>query len=349
MKKKNHLAALLVVVILSMACRFSRPEAGGENTPEPTSVDSTAAPSTLSPTSEPQAQTLQFSIGRNDYTINVDDTPREFIVYVPAGYDPSSRTPVVVMCHGSNQHPNTMYENTSWVRKADEENIIIVFPASWKYPLISEPGVHEKWNTPGTAMDIPPGTELKDDVKFIRAIIDNLKLTFNVDENRIFASGFSNGGGFVITRLLSEMNDVFSAFATGGAGLLNEEATNSVPIQTHESLYNIIGSEDNKISEGQGISVPFPLGEQEILNHPNFGSLLQSTTAYLSLEMSYLVEVQPDFTRFTFDKSLVGSNNEYVFMMIKGLHHVYPSGDDNRTNLDAADLFWDFFLKHPKP
>ena len=165
---------------------------------------------------------LNFVTGRNEYTINVDDTPREFILYVPSGYDPNRPTPVVVMCHGSNQHPNNMYENTGWVNKAEQENIIIVFPGSWKYPLVSEPGVHEKWNTPGTAADVPPGTELKDDVKFMRVIIDDLNATFNVDEKRIFASGLSNGGGFVITRLLIEMNDVFAAFGTAGAGLIGE-------------------------------------------------------------------------------------------------------------------------------
>jgi len=33
-------------------------------------------------------------------------------------------------------------------------------------------------------------------------------------------------------------------------------------------------------------------------------------------------------------------------MMIKNMFHKYPSGDDNRTGIDAAVLFWDFFLRH---
>ena len=29
--------------------------------------------------------------------------------------------------------------------------------------------------------------------------------------------------------------------------------------------------------------------------------------------------------------------------------HVYPSGDDNRADLNVADLFWEFFMRYSKP
>ena len=74
--------------------------------------------------------------------------------------------------------------------------------------------------------------------------------------------------------------------------------------------------------------------------------MLAKTTSFLGLQNAPAVEEQPDFTRLTFDQSTQGAANEYIFMMIRGLFHVYPSGDDNRTNIDAADLFWDFFQEH---
>ena len=241
-----------------------------------------------------------------------------------------------------------MYENTGWVAKAEKENIIVVFPTAWKYPLIDEDGMHEKWNTPGTVTDVVPGTELKDDVKFIRTIIDDLRATFNVDDKRIFASGFSNGGGFVITRLLIEMNDVFAAFGTSGAGLIGEGSSGDLPVHVSASLYSTIGTDDNKISEGQDIPVPFPFAAQDIVSNPIFGGMLEKTASLLSLDISYTVESDPDFTRFTYNKSLVGADNEYIFMMIRNIGHIYPSGD-NRAGINVADPFWDFFLKHAKP
>jgi polyhydroxybutyrate depolymerase len=302
-------------MIALSACQFRAPqnqEPSASPTREPASAAPTIpSPPTIAPTStNPAIAPLGFVTGRNDYVINVDDTPRKFLVYVPQGYDPSRPTPVVFMFHGSNQGGPLMYENTGWAAKADQENFIVVFPTSWKYPLLSEAGVHEKWNTPGTAQDVPPGTELKDDVHFMRLILDNLMATFNVDDKRIFASGFSNGGGFVITRLMLEMNDVFAAFAASGAGLIGEGDASDITFTVNASLYNTIGTDDNKISEGQDIPVPFPFAGDDIVNDPNFGLLLQKTTSLLGLDMSHTVESDPAFTRLTFNKSLVGADNE---------------------------------------
>lgn len=355
MKKPFRLIVIFLVLVTS-GCIFksNRPPATPVEIIQPSpTTPLTPLVSTLTQPADTETisavTVLEFVAGRNDYTITVDETPREFILYVPSGYDPSTPTPIVIMLHGSNQHPNNMYENTTWVKKAEEEVILVVFPASWKYPLLEDGKIHEKWNTVALAQLAPPGTELKDDVKFIRTIIEDLKVTFNIDNKRIFASGFSNGGGFVITRLIPEMNDVFAAYSTGGAALLGEAEVNEVPITVSASLYSVIGTNDNKIAEGQDVPVPFPFAANDILNDSLFSPMFEKTTALLGLEMSYTVESQSDFTRFTFNKSLTGVDNEYVFMMIKGLFHVYPSGDDNRSKIDAADLFWDFFLKHAKP
>ncbi len=345
MKNKTSFFSLLIAAILLTSCRFNRPDArGGNPTGEPNPP--TSAPAV---TSEPQFQALQFSIGRNDYVVDVDGKPREFIIYVPAGYDPNAPTPVVYMIHGSNQSGKIMFENTHWARKADEETIIIVYPTSWKYRTTEANRIEDKWNTPGTEQIVVPGTELEDDVKFMRTILDSLRVSFNVDDKRIFASGFSNGGGFVLTRLIPQMNDVFAAYSTVGMGLFGVGETIGVPGQVSVSLYSILGTNDNKISEGLGIPTPFPLTEQEIVADPIFYGMLEKTVTLLNLNMSYTVEADNTYTRFTFQDSPVSAGNEYIFLMLKGLFHVYPDGADNRAGIDAADLFWDFFLKHPKP
>lgn len=343
MKSRSLLLVLVIMSVLLSSCRLSR-KAGKNESPDPAPTTT----ETVAPT-ESQTLILQFSSGRNDYILNVDNTPRDVIVYVPSGYDPSTATPVVVMIHGSNQSGNIMYENTGWVAKAEAENIIVAFPTGWKYPLIDENGLHEKWNTPGTVSVVVPGTELKDDVKFIRTIIESLQATFNVDEKRIYASGFSNGGGFVLTRLIPEMNDVFAAYSTGGSGLIGEGTVDDVPLQVEASLYSVMGTNDNKIAEGQSIPTPFPFTADELQNDPIFYGILEKTTTLLDLGTSYTAEHDPIFTRLTFTDSPTGAGNEYIFMMIKGMGHVYPSGDNNRAGINAADLFWEFFLKHPKP
>lgn len=97
------------------------------------------------------------------------------------------------------------------------------------------------------------------------------------------------------------------------------------------------------------VYVPFPFLAEEIVNDPNFGSVLLKTTTLLGLEMSYAVQSEPQFTTLTFDRSLAGADNEYVFRMVRGMGHVYPSGDNNRAGLNVSDLFWEFFIRHSKP
>lgn len=345
-KTKIHLIALLTLAILVMACRFSRPDAGSE---VPTNAPATATASVVpSPTPESQIQPLQFTTGRNDYVIEVDNTPREFIVYVPAGYEPNRPTPVVIMYHGSNQSGPLMFENTNWDTYADQENFLVVFPTSWKYRLIGETGVHEKWNSVKMKTLVEPGEELKDDVKFTRVILETLEATFNVDTTRLYATGFSNGGGFVLTRLIPEMNDVFAAYSTSGAGLYGEGALDVIPTGITASLYSVLGTNDDKISEATGIPTPFPVLPEEIFGNPIFNSMLTNATALLSLDATYQAQRDDRSSIMVFDSSLVGADNQFIFRMAKGIFHTYPSGDNNPQGLDMTPIFWEFFMQYHK-
>ncbi len=313
-----------------------------------------AAPATDSPPSAPEAgaTSLTFSTGRNEYTISVDNTPRTFIVYVPGGYDPNVPTPVLFMFHGSNQNGNIMYENTDWVNKAEEETFIVVFPSSWQYPLLIEPGIHEKWNTFNMKNEVVEGTELKDDIKFTRTMLDLVQSTFNVDAKRIFASGFSNGAAFVSTRLTVEMNDVFAAYAISGSGIFGVNEGNSTllagenPPIVNVSVYSIIGTQDEKVSLSTGLERPVVIQPDAIINEPVFNQMLVNSTSLLGLSMDYTVETAPPSTIFTFRNSTQGWQNEFIFQMVKGLFHEYPAGDNNAPGVNASDLFWDFFLSH---
>ena len=48
----------------------------------------------------------------------------------------------------------------------------------------------------------------------MNTMLDRIEATWTVDHDRIYATGFSNGGSFTDSRLLMEMPDVFAAFAT---------------------------------------------------------------------------------------------------------------------------------------
>jgi poly(3-hydroxybutyrate) depolymerase len=332
------------MILLLSSCRLGRNPDRPAPKPTPSAAPTQTAAS--SPTSAPEA--LIFKMGRNDYVITVDDTPRQFIVHVPSGYDASTPTAVVFMFHGSRQTGEMLYQYSTWRQKGESENFITVYPTGWEYTITKTSQVETKWNDIGLKNITPPGTELKDDVKFVREMAALLRVTFNVDEKRIFASGFSNGGSFVLTRLLFEMHDTFASFGVcaSGINLANEAFAN--PSQTFgNSLYVIIGTEDEVISSPEN-PLPFPLAADEIWSDPFFGPMLRNTAAILALEPAYEVSGQPgDITIFRFANSKTGADNEYVFEMVKGLTHLYPKGEDNNYNLNAASIFWEFFTRHP--
>ena len=69
-----------------------------------------------------------------------------------------------------------------------------------------------------------------DDVKFLSALIDELKDKYKIDHTRVYATGMSNGG-FMSGRLACELADKIAAVAIVGASLSEEEAGDCHPVQ----------------------------------------------------------------------------------------------------------------------
>lgn len=346
-KRSSHVWILGLVVCLALSgCRLNRRNNRPANESTASVVPTQIGES--SPTAESEA--LAFQVGRNDYVITVDDTPRDFILYVPAGYDPAQPAPVVFIYHGTNGTSETLYEKTSWTRKADEVTAILVFPSSWHYFLTNENVNSRKWNDAQLKNITAPDAGLKDDVKFTREMLKLVQAAFNVDAKRIYATGFSNGGKFVDTRLMLEMNDVFASFATTGTGTyFHEEGFSAaMPPKASTSLYSIMGTMEEMVSEGYGIPMPFPFEAEDLLADEVFGGMLVNIAAYLNLDPNVyqVLQPRPNYTVFVFDQSLTGADNEFIFQMVKDMIHVYPSGNLYPKELDAADVFWKFFERH---
>ncbi len=107
-----------------------------------------------------------------------DGRPRPWIAYIPENYDPAVRWPVVFDLHGGVSRPDPLtaaqlrvMEDDLWGATAAERGWILVVPAGLRGA--------EWWSSPGEAM--------------VLRILDAVKTTWNVDEDRVFATGFSDG------------------------------------------------------------------------------------------------------------------------------------------------------------
>ncbi|MDD9891568.1 MAG: hypothetical protein OXU66_07600 [Gammaproteobacteria bacterium] len=105
-----------------------------------------------------------------------DDGMRFPYVYlIPEEYDPSRKYPVEFMLHGGVSRPEWEPGGGWWRRGFDslkQEDRIIVVPASW---------VEAFWWHENQAVNLP-------------AILNILKGTYNIDENRVTMTGISDGG-----------------------------------------------------------------------------------------------------------------------------------------------------------
>jgi polyhydroxybutyrate depolymerase len=130
---------------------------------------------------------------RNSGTIMSSGLAREYLLHVPASYDPSKATPLVISLHGAALWPAGQMEVSQWNRIADRQGFIVVYPSG-----VSGHGPRA-WN-------VNRGAGLQLDVKFIADLIDTLKATHNIDPSRIYADGLSNGGGmaWVLSCTLSD-------------------------------------------------------------------------------------------------------------------------------------------------
>ncbi|MBN2305478.1 MAG: hypothetical protein JXQ72_13415, partial [Anaerolineae bacterium] len=139
--------------------------------------------------------------------------PRGYMLYVPPSYDPAEPMPLVLALHG---RPGTA-TGTAYLydlnRVAAEEGFIAVYPEG-QLVVAGERG--REWNyTRGT-----PGyqTGEVDDVAFLDTVIDDIALSVNVDRQRVYVTGFSNGG-FMTQRLACEAAGTYAAFAEVGSAL----------------------------------------------------------------------------------------------------------------------------------
>ena len=120
---------------------------------------------------------------RTNGVVFVDGEEREYLLHVPATYDPSRPAPLVISLHGAMTWPAFQRDQSGWDRLADEEGFLVVYP-SGTGTLV------KRWVMKGS--EDPPRMQ---DVRFIGALIDTLGAAYNVDPTRIFVNGMSNGGG----------------------------------------------------------------------------------------------------------------------------------------------------------
>ena len=139
----------------------------GGQAPETTPISEAGAPGTFS------------------LELRHDGQSRSAIVFVPASYDPSVSTALMLNFHG---YGGTAGDHMMWADMrdlAEQDGFIVAYPQGTR--LDGAP----HWNA------ALPGGDNKsdaDDLGFVRALVDEIGQTHPFDAERVYATGYSNGG-----------------------------------------------------------------------------------------------------------------------------------------------------------
>ena len=126
-----------------------------------------------------------------------DGKEREFSVYIPESYNPNNKTPLFVYLHGGvgskELTPDSLWfeylNSLAWIKMADKQNYICLFPKG-EYSAMW-------WDTVGSAN--------------ILSQIRTLKQIYNIDDNRVYLNGFSDGASASFHMAMSYATD-FACF-----------------------------------------------------------------------------------------------------------------------------------------
>jgi polyhydroxybutyrate depolymerase len=144
--------------------------------------------------------------------------PRGFRLHLP-GDRPGTLMPMVLALHGAGASGAAMRELTGFDALADREGFATLYPDGTPAATAETTG-RLTWNAGfccGAAVQ-----QRIDDVGFLAALLDKVEREYGIDPNRVYVTGFSNGG-MMAYRLAAEHPERIAALAVisgaiGGTG-----------------------------------------------------------------------------------------------------------------------------------
>lgn len=173
---------------------------------------------------------------------------------VPANYNSETPTPLIVLLHGYTSSGAQQDSYMGFSELAEKYGYLFISPDGNK-----EPGGDESrfWNATPACCDFFR-TEV-DDSSYVINIINTIKADYNVDANRVYLIGHSNGG-FMSYRAAYDHSGSIAAIASlAGASHIDERSAPANPVH----VLQIHGTADGTIayagSEIQGNKYPSAL------------------------------------------------------------------------------------------
>ena len=156
----------------------------------------------------------------NTQTIGYDGINREYLLYIPDSYDGITSIPLMLNFHGFGGSASEHMIEADMRSLAESDTFILVYPQG------SYLNGYAHWNA------CPTGGDNKSDANdfgFVESMINEISSQFNVDMERIYAAGYSNGS-MMAYGLANYKSELIAAVASVSGGMLDCTGNTSHPM-----------------------------------------------------------------------------------------------------------------------
>jgi polyhydroxybutyrate depolymerase len=258
----------------------------------------------------------------------VDGTNRTYQLYVPPGADTGPKRPLIINMHGyANDAP--YQANLSAMNPiADTAGFYVVYPNA-------RPGLffQRQWRDDLADAANP-------DILFLGQLIDALGASYNIDTSKVFATGYSNGGGMAVA-LACALPGRIKGIAPIAAAIPQGNASRCTPA-LYRPLLQIHGTADGVININGGSLGPDLRPTVAALDFFKFWTRRDGCGGPV---LSAVPDVVPSdgTTADAADILSCSSGNRHRFYRIQGGDHDIPGPTGNNEDVYSSAVIWDFF------
>lgn len=253
--------------------------------------------------------TEDVKTGKATNNIDVNGTSRDYITYVPSTYSSTKSYPLLFAFHGLGGNMESSYNNSKFHELAESENFIVVHPN----------GLKKQWNAVTVENNI--------DIAFVNQMITKLKSNYNIDANRIYSSGMSNGGYFSFV-LACELSDKIAAIGSV-TGLMFKSVLDNCTPKNPVPVIQIHGTEDSVVDYNN---------VENVINFWNTHNKTNSTPVVSQIPDTDTTDGST-VERFTYKDGT--DNVEVQHLKITGGGHDWP-GYEGNMDINASEEVWNF-------
>jgi polyhydroxybutyrate depolymerase len=292
--------------------------------------------------------------GGGDYSCSIayGGKVRTYQLHVPRRHDLEQRAPLVLNFHGGMGNTVEHERKTRFKPKSDREGFFLVAPQGSSR---GGGGAVGTWNA-GSCCGFAERNQI-DDVGFVGKILDRLASALKVDQQRVYATGFSNGAMFS-HRLGCELSERIAAIAPVGGGLNDVDLSARTP----RRIFSCSPKRAVPVLQIHGLAdqcYPWNGGASEGISGESYVSIPATIDGWAKRN-GCVGEAKPSYAKGDAICNRYAQCHHgatVIACQVRGHGHVWPGaaiypskrrcGGELSADLSATDFIWDFFQANP--